>query len=90
MSSHWKWAEEVTAKHDAEKPFAPENGQPLRFQPGARVIYRNDNGAEFSLRVTGYYQRPATPCGLYASGCRYLLDWTCHWMPVREASLRPA
>jgi hypothetical protein len=24
--------QEVTARHDAKKPFAPENGQPLQFK----------------------------------------------------------
>ena len=37
MSSHHEWAEEVTARHDATKPFAPENGQPLRFKAGDPV-----------------------------------------------------
>jgi len=90
MSSHHEWAEEVTAQHDAEKPFAPENGQPLRFQVGDSVIYKNDAGIEFPLRVTGFYQRPASPDGMYARGARYLLDWDCPWFPATEASLRPA
>ena len=42
MSSHWEWMEEVIRKHDAEHPFAPENGQPLKFKPGDKVIYTND------------------------------------------------
>ncbi|PTT78673.1 hypothetical protein DBR42_22895 [Pelomonas sp. HMWF004] len=87
MSSHWEWAEQVIAKHDAEKPFAPENGTPLAFKPGDPVIYTNDAGVSFPLKVTGYYQ-PEQPCSLYATGRRYLLDWDCHWMPAAEASLR--
>ena len=89
MSSHWEWAEQVTAQHDAEKPFAPENGQPLRFKVGDPVIYTNPAGLEFALRVTGFYERPAAPDGMYANGARYLLDWDCHWFPVAESCLRP-
>ncbi len=89
MSSHHDWVVEVMAHHDAEKPFAPENGQPLRFRIGDPVIYTNPTGAEFALRVTGLYTRPAAPCGLYARGARYLLDWECPWFPVTESQLRP-
>lgn len=89
MSSHWEWQKRVMAEHDAAKPFTPENGNPLRFKPGEAVIFRNDYRVEFHQRVTGYHQRPAEPCGLYARGCRYLLDKDCYWMPVTEASLRP-
>ncbi|MBO0501830.1 hypothetical protein KXR69_26435 [Ralstonia holmesii] len=88
MSSHWEWAEQVTAQHDAEKPFAPENGQPLRFKVGDPVIYTNPAGLEFALRVTGFYERPASPDGMYAKGARYLLDWECPWFPVVESCLR--
>ena len=34
MSSHHDYIIEITAQHDALKPFAPENGQPLRFKIG--------------------------------------------------------
>lgn len=90
MSSHHEWAERVTAQHDAAKPFAPENGQPLRFKVGDSVIYTNDAGIDFPLRVTGFYQRPASPDGMYANGGRYLLNWECPWFPASEAKLRPA
>jgi hypothetical protein len=33
-------------------PFAPENGQPLRFKIGDAVIFTNEYGAQFRLRVT--------------------------------------
>lgn len=88
MSSHWEWVERVTAEHDAQKPFAPENGQPLQFRPGDPVIFTNDEGIEFPQRVTGFFARPEKPCGLYANGARYMLDWACHWFPAKEASLR--
>lgn len=87
MSSHHQWAEEVTAQHDEKKPFAPENGQPLRFKLGDPVIYTNPAGVGFPLRVAGFYQRPDMPDGMYATGARYLLDWGCPWFPVTEASL---
>lgn len=88
MSSHQEWVEEITAQHDAEKPFAPENGQPLKFKIGDPVIYTNEDIGTFRLRVTGFYTRPAGPCGRYATGSRYLLDWNCPWFPAEEAQLR--
>lgn len=87
MSSHAEWVAEVAAEHDALKPFAPENGKPLRFQIGDAVIFTNDAGLEFRCRVSGLY-RPAEPSGLYAQGARYLVDSSAPWMPVSEASLR--
>lgn len=86
MSSHWEWMEEVIRKHDAEHPFAPENGQPLKFKPGDKVIYTNDYGIKFNLQVTDYY-KPGKHCSLYACGARYLLDSDCYWIPVKENSL---
>ena len=65
MSSHHDYIIEITAQHDALKPFAPENGQPLRFRIGDAVICTNDAGLQFRRRVTGLY-RPAEPSGLYA------------------------
>lgn len=88
MSSHHDWTIEISAQHDALKPFAPENGQPLRFAIGEAVIYTNDAGLQFRLRVAGFY-RPAGLSGLYARGARYLLDSSSPWMPVSESSLRP-
>jgi len=38
MSSHHDYILEITAEHDAFKPFPPENGQPLRFALGDAVI----------------------------------------------------
>ncbi|AVF39977.1 hypothetical protein AL486_09875 [Pandoraea apista] len=87
MSSHHEWVEEVVAQHDATTPFAPENGQPLRFHAEGHVIYTNPDGVEFRLRILGLYQ-PAHPCGLYALVARYLLDTSSSWMPVPEARLR--
>ena len=88
MSSHHDWIIEITAEHDARKPFAPENGQPLTFKIGDAVIYTNDAGLQFQRRVTGFY-RPAGPSRLYALGRRYFLDSSSPWMPVSESSLRP-
>ncbi|MCA3234387.1 MAG: hypothetical protein INH06_19095 [Cupriavidus sp.] len=87
MSSHHDYIIEITAQHDALKPFAPENGQPLRFKVGDAVIYTKEYGAQFRCRVTGLYQ-PTGLSGLYARGARYLLDSSAPWMPVSESSLR--
>ena len=88
MSSHWEWAEKVTAQHAHAPPPAPDHGQPLIFHLGSPVIYTNPAGLEFALRVTGFYERPASPDGMYAKGARYLLDWECPWYPVVESCLR--
>ena len=88
MSSHHEWVQEVAEQHDKQKPYAPENGQPLSFKIGDPVIYKNPAGIEFPLRVIGFYQRPALPDGMYANGARYLLDWDCPWFPVAESGLR--
>lgn len=87
MSSHHEWVDEVVAEHDLQEPFAPENGQPLRYAIGARVIYTNPAGIEFPFRVTGYY-RPDSPTALYARGARYYVDSGSPWFPVAEAALR--
>lgn len=86
MSSHWAWQEKIVAQHDLEKPFAPENGKPLKFQIGDPVVFTNDNGVTFKHRIAGFYH-PTDPCSLYASGRRYLLDWECPWFPVKEDQL---
>ena len=86
MSSHWEWQERVVAQHDLEKPFAPENGAPLKFKIGDPVIFTNPNGVTFRNRVTGYYL-PEGPCSLYACGRRYLLDSSSPWFPVKETEL---
>ena len=88
MSRHHDYIIENTAQHDALNPFAPENGQPLRFKIGDAVIYTHEFGAQFRRRVTGFYQ-PTGLSGLYARGARYLLDSSSPWMPVSESSLRP-
>lgn len=72
-SSHHDYTLEITAQHDALKPFAPENGRPLRFAIGDAVIFTNEFGAQFRLRITAIY-RPTGLSGLYARGARYLLD----------------
>ena len=86
MSSHWAWSDRAIMEHDEKKPFAPENGKPLKFKKGDEVVFRNDNGILFDFTVTGHY-RPDTIDCMYATGYRYLLDWDCPWMPVREESL---
>ena len=88
MSSHHDYIIEITAVHDTLKPFAPENGRPLRFKIGDAVIYTNEFGAQFLHRVTGFYRLTGLS-GLYARGARYLLNSSSPWMPVSESSLRP-
>jgi hypothetical protein len=75
MSNHHDYMIEIMAQHDALKPFAPGNGQPLRSAIGDAVIYTNEYGAQLRRRVTGFY-RPAGLSGLYARGARYLLNST--------------
>ena len=87
MASHHDWIIAISAQHDALKPFASENGQPLRFAIGDAVVYTNDAGLQFRCRVTGFY-RPTGRCGLYALGARYLLNSDSPWMPVWESELR--
>lgn len=89
MSSHHDWIEEVTAQHDTEKSFAPENGKALQFGIGDMVIYTNQAGVEFRRRVTGFF-RPESLSGQYALGARYLINSDSPWMPVSETSLRPS
>jgi len=71
------------ASHDLARPFAPENGQPLKFKIGDLVAVRISD--EISVvRVIGYYQARD---GLYARGKRYLLDVETHWVPYSEDQL---
>jgi hypothetical protein len=86
MSSHHEWVEEIWAAHDAARPFAPENGNALRFKIGDPVIYTNPAGLLFKYRVTGFYQ-PDGMCAGYAQGKRYLVNSCSPWYPVAEADL---
>lgn len=86
MSSFYDYEQRVIKAHDLEKPFAPENGQPLKFKIGDYVTFTNDYGVSFPLRITGFYL-PEKIDALYATGSRYLLDWECYWMPVKESKL---
>lgn len=88
MSSHWAWCKKIAEQHDREKPFAPENGQPLKLKIGDKVIYTNDYGVQFNQVVTGIFQREEGE-SLYCTGKRYYLNWDCHWMPATESSLKP-
>lgn len=87
MSSHWDWEKRTVAQHDLEKPFAPENGVPLKFKVGDPVVFTNTYGVSFRLRITGFY-KPSAPCSLYASGRRYLVDSSSPWFPVKESELQ--
>ncbi len=88
MASHHDWIEEMKIKHDAEKPFAPENGSPLRFKVGDDVVFTNDYGASFQRKITGFVDKTTEP-GTYALGGRYYIDSDSPWMSVTEAQLTP-
>ena len=89
MSSHWKWCDEVIASHNTEKPFAPENGETLKFHIGDDVVFTNPYGVEFDTRIIGLYQ--SSPITVqYALGARYLIDTSSPWYPVPETALRHA
>lgn len=80
------WCKEVIAEAKEKKPFAPENGQPLKFKIGDRVTYTNGNGAKFrGYTITGFYTDDDSH---YALGMRYMIDWDHPWMGVREINLK--
>ena len=92
MSSRHDWILEVIKEHDKKKPFAPENGKELAFNVGDEVIYLGCDGDEAAdmertFLVTGLYL-PNPMTALYASGYRYMLKWSSHWMPVKESSIQ--
>lgn len=70
--------------HDTHRPFAPENGQALKFNVGDKVVFTNDYGKEFPLTITGLYQQGQ----LYCYGYRYLVNTDSPWFPAKESSLR--
>ena len=89
MSSYYDWAQRKIREHDANLPFAPENGQPLKFRIGDRVVFTNDNRIEFGFTITGIAVRSKDDLN-YALGYRYLVNSSSPWFPVRESSLRLA
>lgn len=88
MASHHDWVDEVVARHNATHPFAPENGQALKFKIGDPVVYTNEYEVEFEQTVVGYCTIEQYD-SLYALGARYFLDSSSPWMPVAESTLRP-
>lgn len=86
---HMTITRQQVARHDMERPFAPENGQPLRFGIGDAVAIRElmeaDGEGITVYQVTGYYVRKES--ALYANGKRYLLNVDAHWFPYSEAEL---
>ena len=84
--NHADWQKEIIEQHNAQKPFAPENGNKLLFKVGDDVIYTNENGVSFNLKIAGLYQ-PNPIDSLYAVGRRYLLNWPCFWFPIKECDL---
>lgn len=45
--SHHEAIARLIKEHDEIKPFAPENGQKLKFKVGDKVAYINDYGCIF-------------------------------------------
>lgn len=87
--SHDEMTERAYVQHDEEKPFAPENGEKLKYNIGDTVKYTNEYGVSFGPRtIIGFYKR-SEAISLYAQGCRYYIDSGCPWMPVKESSLTP-
>jgi hypothetical protein len=89
MSSHWDHIGRLIVEHDELKPYALENGKPLRHAIGETVSYTNDYGVSFCYQITGFFE-PTTDAGLYAAGYRYLVNSDSHWMPITETSLSVA
>lgn len=87
---HHEAMKELIASHDATTPFAPENGESLKFNVGDKVTYVNDYGCEFHGRTIIGLMKRADDESLYCSGRRYYIDSDCPWMPVKESNLRPA
>jgi hypothetical protein len=89
MSSHWDYVEQRIKDYDLNKPFAPENGEALKFAIGQTVVFTNDYGVEFRPTITGLYKRESD-AGMYSAGYRYLVNSSSPWFPVKEQSLRLA
>ncbi len=86
MSSHFEWIDEQIAKFDAEKPFAPENGEPLKFNVGDSVTFTNSYGATFNTEIVKIFEREPGSYE-YAKGCRYFIPGNPR--PVEESTLTP-
>lgn len=87
---HHEAVRRAIEKHDEIKPFAPENGQPLKFKSGDKVTYINDYGCIFAGKTITKIMERVDDESLYCSGHRYYIDTDCPWMPVKEANLLPA
>ena len=85
--SHHEVTKRQIERHNREKPFAPENGEELKYCIGEIVIFTNEFGCEFLCMITGYYQ-PDPIDAMYARGHRYLTNTDAYWFPDKESSLR--
>ena len=84
--------EELIEEAERTRPYAPENGKPLRFKVGDAVQYYSDGGTlvlPMVYRISALMTKAENP-GWYAMGYRYWLDSAKPtWMPVAELNLRP-
>ena len=87
---HHAAMKELIALHDATTPFAPENGESLKFNVGDKVTFINDYGCIFEGRIITKIMERTDDESLYCSGRRYYIDSDCPWMPVKESNLRLA
>jgi hypothetical protein len=53
------------------------------FRPGDRVVFTNDNGAQFNKTVRGFAKE------VHGAGRFVYLDLDCWWFPVSPAQLQP-
>lgn len=87
---HHEAMREIITSHDATNPFAPENGEPLKFKAGDKVTYVNDYGCVFEGKTITRIMERTDDESLYCLGYRYYIDTDCPWMPVKESNLLPA
>lgn len=85
--SHHEMMKLTIEKHDSERPFAPENGQPLKFKAGDIVTFINDFGFRRSGKTVTRIMKREEDESLYCIGYRYYIDSDSPWMPVKETQL---
>ena len=86
--SHHEAMRLLRLEHDKNKPFAPENGTPLKFKVGDKVTYTNEGGVVFEGYTVTRLLHPSAD--LYPQGYRYFIDSDAYWMPKKESELKHA